>query len=142
MAATYTGSCKCGAIKIELQGEPDMLGLCHCTKCRKTTGSMYSTNAVFPQSAFTLVSGETHVYEAEGGSGNPVFANSCGNCCTTLWTKTPLRPEIIIIKTGILDGDAPEKLAPKFETFTSRKPSWVKSVDGAGQIENGFQAPS
>jgi hypothetical protein len=25
MAATYTGSCKCGAIKIEIQGEPDIL---------------------------------------------------------------------------------------------------------------------
>ncbi|KFX87769.1 hypothetical protein O988_09298, partial [Pseudogymnoascus sp. VKM F-3808] len=27
---TYSGSCKCSTIKIEMQGEPDMLGLCHC----------------------------------------------------------------------------------------------------------------
>jgi len=135
MAATYTGSCKCGAIRIEIQGEPGILALCHCQNCQKSTGSTYSTNAIFPKSAFTIVSGEPKVYEAKGGSGNPVFTNFCGNCSATMWTATPLRPDMVIIKAGILDGDALEKLAPKVEMFTSRKPSWLKSVDGAGQFE-------
>ena len=115
--------------------------LCHCQNCRKSTGSTYSTNAVFPKSAFTIVSGEPKVYETKGGSGNPAFVNFCGNCSSTMWTATPLRPDKVIIKVGILDGDVLEKLAPKAETFTSRKPSWVKSVDGAGQFEEGFPAP-
>jgi hypothetical protein len=46
-----------------------------------------------------------------------------------MWTATPLRPDVIIITAGILDGDALEKLAPKVETFTSR------------QFEKGFSAP-
>ncbi|KFY66908.1 hypothetical protein V496_01846 [Pseudogymnoascus sp. VKM F-4515 (FW-2607)] len=138
MAATYTGSCKCSAIKIEMQGGPDMLGLCHCTNCRKSTGSTYSTNAVFAKSAFTIISGEPKVYEAKGGSGNPAFVNFCGNCSSAMWTETPLRSNIVVIKVGILDGDALEKLAPKLETFTSRRPSWVTSVDEATQFENGF----
>ncbi|KFX88579.1 hypothetical protein O988_08970 [Pseudogymnoascus sp. VKM F-3808] len=141
MAATYTGSCKCSAIKIEMQGEPDILGLCHCTNCRKSTGSTYSTNAVFPKSAFTIISGEPKVYEAVGGSGNPAFVNFCSNCSSTMWTMTPMRPDIVVIKVGILDGDALQKLTPKVETFTSRKPSWVTSVDGATQLENGWPAP-
>ncbi|KFY15299.1 hypothetical protein V492_02093 [Pseudogymnoascus sp. VKM F-4246] len=141
MAATYTGSCKCSTIKIEMQGEPDMLGLCHCTNCRKSTGSTYSTNAIFDKSKFTIISGEPKVYEVQGGSGNPAFVNFCGNCGSTMWTKSPLRPDIVVIKVGILDGDALEKMAPKLETFTSRKPSWMKSVDGAMQFENGFVAP-
>ncbi|KAL5347662.1 hypothetical protein ACLOAV_007071 [Pseudogymnoascus australis] len=127
MAATYTGSCKCGAIKIEMQGEPDML-----------VRSTYSTNAVFAKSAFTIISGEPKVYEAKGGSGNPAFVNFCGNCSSAMWTETPLRSNIVVIKVGILDGDALEKLAPKLETFTSRRPSWVTSVDEATQFENGF----
>ena len=81
------------------------------------------------------------MYETKGGSGNPAFVNFCGNCSSTMWTATPLRPDKVIIKVGILDGDVLEKLAPKAETFTSRKPSWVKSVDGAGQFEEGFPAP-
>jgi hypothetical protein len=81
------------------------------------------------------------VYEAVGGSGNPAFVNFCGNCSSTMWTLTPMRPDIVVIKVGILDGDALQKLTPKVETFTSRKPSWVTSVDGAMQLENGWPAP-
>ncbi|OBT41442.1 hypothetical protein VE00_08085 [Pseudogymnoascus sp. WSF 3629] len=141
MAATYTGSCLCSAIKIEIQGEPDMIGLCHCTNCRKSTGSTYSTNAIFPKSAFTIVSGEPKVYEAEGGSGNPAYVHFCGNCSSTMWTLTPLRTDMVVVKVGILDGDAMEKLAPKAETFTSRKPSWLGCVDGATQFENWYPKP-
>lgn len=56
-----------------------------------------------------------------------------------MWTKTPLRTDIIVIKMGILDGDAMDKLMPTLETFTSRKPGWVKSIDGAAQCEEGYR---
>lgn len=102
---------------------------------------MYSTNAVFSKSAFTIISGEPNVYEVEGGSGSPAFVHFCGICGATMWTMTTLRTDMVVIKVGILDGDAAEKLGPKLETFTSRKPSWVKSVDGATQFENGFPRP-
>jgi hypothetical protein len=46
----------------------------------------------------------------------------------------------VIIKAGILEGDALEKLAPKLEMFTSTKPSWVKSVDRVEQFEKEFPA--
>jgi hypothetical protein len=78
------------------------------------------------------------VFEAKGGSGNPAYVNFCSNCGSTL---TPMRTEIVVVKMGILDGDAFEKLTPKVESFTSRRPSWVNCVDGATQFENGFPKP-
>lgn len=60
-----------------------------------------------------------------------------------MWTLTPLRTDIVVVKVGVLDGNVLEKLVLKVETFTSRKPSWMKSVDGAAQFENGFlRSPS
>ncbi|KAF7556504.1 hypothetical protein G7046_g6274 [Stylonectria norvegica] len=153
MAASYTGSCKCGAIKIEMQGEPaivlsiltrhlaPILGLCHCNNCRKSTSAMFSVNAIFPKDDFAIILGETRVWEAEGGSGNPVYTNFCGNCSSTMFAKTPNRPDIVVVKVGILDGDAIERLTPMVETFTSRKPGWLKQVDGTIQHENGYPAP-
>jgi hypothetical protein len=47
---------------------------------------------------------------------------------------------MIVIKVGILDGDALEKLGPKGETFVSRRPGWMKSVDGAAQFERAYGA--
>ena len=102
---------------------------------------MYTTNALFSKSAFSVISGEPKVYEGQGGSEDLVLVNFCGNCSSTMWTATPSRPDIIVIKVGILDGDVLEKLTPKMEMFTTRKPSWVKSVDGAIQFENEYSAP-
>jgi len=59
-----------------------------------------------------------------------------------MWTTTPSMPDIIVIKVGILDGDAFERIAPKAETFTARKPSWLKSVDGAAQFPETYAPPS
>lgn len=48
---------------------------------------------------------------------------------------------MVVVKVGILDGDALDKLAPKVETFTARRPSWMKSADGAVQFEKGIAKP-
>ncbi|KAI0541992.1 Mss4-like protein [Xylaria digitata] len=40
------GSCMCGAVKIELTGEPLGTILCHCAPCRKYAGANGSTNLV------------------------------------------------------------------------------------------------
>jgi len=46
MAETHTGRCYCGAVEIEVRGDPLDMGYCHCENCRR-----YSTALV---SAFTL----------------------------------------------------------------------------------------
>jgi len=46
MADRHTGRCFCGAVEIEVLGEPEEMGYCHCTSCRSYTGG--------PLSAFVL----------------------------------------------------------------------------------------
>jgi hypothetical protein len=46
MANTHTGSCFCGAVKIEVTGAPEGMGYCHCTSCRSWSAG--------PVNAFTL----------------------------------------------------------------------------------------
>jgi hypothetical protein len=43
---TYTGSCFCGAVQIEVTGEPVDMGYCHCNSCRHWSAG--------PVNAFTL----------------------------------------------------------------------------------------
>jgi hypothetical protein len=93
---------------------------------------------VWPKSNFKIVAGEPKVYEKVGGSGNPVNKQFCGNCGCPMWTAPSATPNIIVIKAGILDDGALAKLAPAVETFTSRKPGWVKSVEGAAQVAESF----
>lgn len=43
---TYRGSCFCGAVEVQVTGEPAAMGYCHCDSCRKWSAG--------PVNAFTL----------------------------------------------------------------------------------------
>ncbi len=40
----YKGSCLCGSIYFQLQGTLTDIIHCHCSLCRKASGSAYATN--------------------------------------------------------------------------------------------------
>jgi len=46
MAETHTGGCYCGAVEIEVRGDPVEMGYCHCENCRRYSAA--------PVIAFTL----------------------------------------------------------------------------------------
>lgn len=128
------------SIENHFSSQSDLIskGLCHCRNCQKLTSSTYATNLIYSSSALK-VSGEPKSFKLTGGSGSTAHVNFCGNCSSAMWTTVPARREMIVVKAGILDNGALERLAPRAEQFTSRKPSWVKSVDGAMQFEEGFK---
>jgi hypothetical protein len=46
MRDTHSGTCYCGTVAIEVTGQPEGMGYCHCSACRSYTGT--------PVNAFTL----------------------------------------------------------------------------------------
>lgn len=46
MTHKHTGACFCGAVEIEVSGEPEAMGYCHCSSCRSWSAG--------PVNAFTL----------------------------------------------------------------------------------------
>jgi hypothetical protein len=99
---------------------------------------VYSTNWVVAKSAFKIVSGEPTTYEVMGGSGHPAFRKFCGTCSSTILTESARRTDLVVIKAGIMDDGGLAKFTPTSESFTSRKPGWLKEVDGAMQFEESF----
>ena len=55
---THVGSCFCGAVTLEAEGEPEAMGYCHCRSCRSWSGG--------PVNAFSLWKPE-NVRVVEGG---------------------------------------------------------------------------
>ena len=66
------GGCSCGAVRFELRGEPLTVGICHCTDCRKATGSAFFAYADWPPSGFS-VTGEAREYHGRS------FCPTCGS---------------------------------------------------------------
>ena len=46
MATSHKGECFCGAVKLEVSGQPEAMGYCHCRSCRSWSGG--------PVNAFSL----------------------------------------------------------------------------------------
>jgi len=36
---THKGSCMCGAVSVEVEGDPQGMAVCHCKMCRARIGS-------------------------------------------------------------------------------------------------------
>lgn len=50
MNPKHAGSCLCGEVHYEIEGAFERFYLCHCTHCRKDTGSAHAAN-LFSSSA-------------------------------------------------------------------------------------------
>lgn len=115
MPAVRKGGCSCGAV----HGEPVKVGLCHCTDCRKETGSLYLAYADWHAEAFS-VTGRYSTYEGR---------SFCPICGTRLFHLGADHAEICI---GSLD-DAPAGLQPTREGWIKRREPWLHAVNGASQ---------
>ena len=55
--------CACGAVVLELLGEPLAQVYCHCDDCQRAHGAAYVPRAIFPRNAVLVCSGETRAWQ-------------------------------------------------------------------------------
>ncbi|MBX4956070.1 GFA family protein [Rhizobium lentis] len=116
-----SGKCLCGQVQISVRGEALRVGICHCTDCRKESGSAFTFYGIWPAGQFEY-SGETAEFRGRH------FCTSCG---ARLFSVDDEEAEI---KLGIL-SEAPTPLVPRYELWIKRRETWLRPVDGAEQHE-------
>ena len=125
------GSCLCGGVKYEIDGELGAVTNCHCSLCRKMSGSAFSSGATIPASSFRFIAGENLLKQWESSPGNQrVF---CGRCGSPLIKKKDKDPEHLRFRPGTLDSD-PGVTISKHMHVKSKAP-WVEINDGLPQTE-------
>ena len=125
-----SGSCLCGRVKISVTDRFSYFGSCHCSQCRKFSGSAFSVVAGIPYEDFEVVSGESDIrYYVKSETGTLAF---CVNCGSSLFGK---RSDIkmIHVRAGILD-DAPSQ-KPDTHLFVDSKAPWHTITDDIKQFE-------
>lgn len=73
----------CGQVKFEVDAEPVMMAICHCTDCQHEGGS-FSASAVFPPDTLKYTASQPARYDQTGASGKNVEHYFCGKCGSTL----------------------------------------------------------
>ena len=64
-----TGSCLCGGVKYEIDTEIGKITACHCSLCRKMSGSAFSSGATIPARSFQYVAGKELLKQWESSPG-------------------------------------------------------------------------
>ena len=54
----YTGKCLCGEVEVKITGAITDIIHCHCSLCRKNSGTAYATNGFVQASEFEVVKGK------------------------------------------------------------------------------------
>jgi len=124
------GSCFCGACEFELTGKIGPVGKCHCSKCRKVSGT--GSNAVLwaAPEAVTWVKGEQESKQYTKASGwGTVFCQHCGSPLPAMNNEKTMW----FVPAGLLDEDPGAGVMGHI--WTSAKPSWDIIGDDAPQFE-------
>ena len=60
-ALSHTGSCFCGAVTIEVAGEPEAMGYCHCRSCRSWSGGPVNAFSLWKRERVRVTKGGEHL---------------------------------------------------------------------------------
>lgn len=75
------GHCNCGAVQYEVEERPTDVFVCHCSICRRATGSAGIAVVLVPKSQFRWLAGENVIasWKKPDGDWEMWFCRQCGS---------------------------------------------------------------
>ncbi len=122
MTSPYTGRCACGAVTLEIFGEPVGTRQCWCRQCQKIAAGGPTNNAMFKSPDVTL-NGETASASWGAASGNTLTFHFCPQCGTQIYGQSSARLHLKTVRLGALDAD--HGLRPSMAIWTDDAPDWA-----------------
>jgi hypothetical protein len=129
------GSCLCGGVKFEIDRAVGPFELCHCSRCRKVTGSAFFAGLGALRSDVHLLQGRDlmKTYEAPIRESPPGFRSCfCGRCGSPL-PDLNSTSSLLEIPAGLLDDDPQTR--PDKHIFVDIKSTWFHITDDLPQFD-------
>lgn len=119
------GSCLCGKVRYELRGPPQSMYYCHCSMCRKATGSSFATNMLVRKGDLVITVGARLLKAFQSSPGeNRYFCLECGS---PIYSKARAREDVVSIRCGTLNSDP--GIRPTEHIYTASKAPWLDIGD-------------
>ena len=113
------GKCLCGEVKFLIEGTLPNLYQCHCSLCRKATGTSSNTATFVIKNNFKWLSGEKNITKYSHSSGfRSNFCSVCGSPVPNIINDT----EIYCVPAGLFDAHSNSKIAAHL--YTGSKANW------------------
>ncbi len=121
------GQCFCGRVSYEVSGNLGIFQYCHCSRCRKFTGSAHAANLLVSPEHFRWLGGEEHVgrYEPED---TKHFATSFCKVCGSSLPWLGKTGKAVVVPAGTLDTDP--GIRPFQNIFWGSRAPWYEEASG------------
>jgi len=115
------GSCLCGAVTYRITPPFLRFAHCHCSRCRKATGSAHASNLYVSPEHFAWTAGHDQVVRFDLPTARSFATTFCKRCGAPLPHHTRSGREVVV-PAGSLDTAPP--LRPQAHIFWASRPSW------------------
>ena len=122
----HNGSCLCGRVKFDVEGDLPAPTACHCTMCRKHSGHYEASTDIARDKL--KISGEEHITWYQ--SSEKVRRGFCAVCGSSLFFDPP-HLDWIAVAMGAFDSPTKAKLAQHI--FVADKGDYYEIADGLPQ---------
>jgi hypothetical protein len=129
------GECLCGSVRFEIDRAVGPFELCHCSRCRKVSGSAFMAGLGVRRGDFRWLSGRALIksYEAPIRESPPAYRVCfCSRCGSPLPDPNSLS-EWFEIPAGLLDDDP--AVRPDRHIFADVKSKWFTITDSLPQLD-------
>jgi len=124
-----TGKCFCGAARYEVADEFVYAANCHCSNCRRTTGSAFKPFAGIERDKFHLIAGEDELLIFGDESGHDAH---CGRCGSLMYSLVRDGAYVHVAMGTLVDDPA---IRPSAHIFVGSKAKWFTITDDLPQYD-------
>ena len=121
-----TGGCLCGAVRFEVRGPPDTVGICHCRKCQRWTGTAFAVGVRFSRAQFRLTKGEPRFYRSSA----IMQRGFCADCGSPLVEYVATEKDADGVWLSLGNFDDPSAFTPEHHFGVESQLPWVLFEDG------------
>ena len=126
----HNGSCLCGRVKYEIRGAIGESYFCHCSRCRKASGSAFASSALVATADFVILEGNDFLKSFSVKGVHRVF---CAECGSPIISRRDAMPQAVRVRLGSLDS--PHTRGPQGHIFVGSKAEWFEIHDDLPQYQ-------
>jgi len=125
MSDTVHGSCLCGKVRFKVTRPFKSFFVCHCSRCRKTTGSAHASNIFTTPDHVHWLAGEDLVRHFKLESAKRFGHSFCTECGSPVPRVSEER-NVATIPAGVLDDDP--GMSPQNIIFWNDRTDWYEDM--------------
>ena len=123
----FSGSCLCGKVQYQIEGEATGFYHCHCSRCRKLSGTGHASNIRIKTDGINWLSGEQLLKSYKVPEAERFRNDFCSECGSPLPRYFP-NHGFVTLPAGTLDHEI--EIKPQARIFFESGASWSCNGDG------------